>query len=270
MDTVHKCLIMAGNYKDIVSGKAMNPTGPNRLMIVTQAFTSFVAVPVQVFFMYRIWRCKRQPLHSLSTSIHRIVCNKVANRVRWFFIVPLAPCILFHFVMGFVLTTVNWIRHDNLNAIPRSTMLALIVADMTVTAAVDVLLAVGLCAVLWRTYLEVVSGIAGVKSGIAIVQRIVLLTINTGIWTALFAILTMATSIRYPDNLIHVAICLIISPVYVNMLLANLNARTPICEGTNEALEFDKSEVSSGRISSIRIRSVGFDCRSDLFRGLAF
>jgi hypothetical protein len=42
------------------------------------------------------------------------------------------------------------------------------------------------------------------------------------------------------------------------MLLANLNARAFIREGTDEILEFDKSGVSSGRISSIRIRSVGF------------
>ncbi|KAJ2927008.1 hypothetical protein H1R20_g10090, partial [Candolleomyces eurysporus] len=26
MDTVHKCLIMTGTYKDIVSGRAMSPT----------------------------------------------------------------------------------------------------------------------------------------------------------------------------------------------------------------------------------------------------
>jgi hypothetical protein len=96
---------------------------------------------------------------------------------------------------------------------------------MTVAATVDVLLAVGLCVVLWRTYLEVVSGIAGTnsyvhafflflhllirplfkirlfRSGIIeLVQRVVLLTINTGIWTALFAVLTMAT-VRAPSHI---------------------------------------------------------------------
>jgi hypothetical protein len=40
----------------------------------------------------------------------------------------------------------------------------LFTANMTVAAAVDILLAVGLCAVLWRTYREVVSGVAGLKS----------------------------------------------------------------------------------------------------------
>ncbi|RXW17275.1 hypothetical protein EST38_g8581 [Candolleomyces aberdarensis] len=93
MDTIHKCLIMTGNYKDIVSGNAMNPRASgSRVMLVMQSFPSLVAVPVQAFFMYRIWR------------------------------LPLAPCILFHFVMGFVLTAVNWIRRDNPNAIPRSIM----------------------------------------------------------------------------------------------------------------------------------------------------
>jgi hypothetical protein len=83
-------------------------------------------------------------------------CITVANRVRWIFIVPLvrtgisqasqvlltpsrlrASCsisvspshvpssvsVLMIPVMGFVLTTVNWIRHDDPDAIPRSTML---------------------------------------------------------------------------------------------------------------------------------------------------
>ncbi|RXW12835.1 hypothetical protein EST38_g13018 [Candolleomyces aberdarensis] len=254
MDTIHKGLIMAGNYKDIVSGRAMSPTAPgNYVMIVTQVFIvsglepeysssliqsqiqSLVAVPVQVFFMYRIWR--------------------FANRVRWFFIVPLAPCILFHFVMGFALTTINWIRRDNPNAIPFSILAALVVSDMTVAAAVDVLLAIGLCTVLWRTYLEVVSGVAGLKSGLAMIQRIVLLTINTGIWTALFTILTVATAIKYPRYLIHTAFCFIISPVYVNMLLANLNARSSIHKGADDVIEFNKSEALSGTLSSIRFRS---------------
>ncbi|KAJ2927010.1 hypothetical protein H1R20_g10092, partial [Candolleomyces eurysporus] len=87
------------------------------------------------------------------------------------------------------------------------------------------------------------------------IQRIVLLTINTGIWTALFTILTVATAIKYPRYLIHAAFCFIISPVYVNMLLANLNARSSIHKGADDVIEFNKSEASSGALSSIRIRS---------------
>ncbi|KAJ2927007.1 hypothetical protein H1R20_g10091, partial [Candolleomyces eurysporus] len=236
MDTIHKCLIMTGNYKDIVSGNAMNPRAPgSRVMIVTQSFPSLVAVPVQAFFVYRIWR--------------------LANRLRWIFIVPLAPCILFHFVMGFVLATINWIRRDNPNAIPRSIMVALIVADMSVGAAVDVLLAIGLCMILCRTYLEVVSGAPGPTSGLAMIQRLLVLTINTGIWTALFTVLTMTTSIKYPQTRIHIAFCYMISPVYVNMLLANLNARPFIRKGADKVIDFNKSEALSGRLSSFRVRS---------------
>ncbi|RXW12836.1 hypothetical protein EST38_g13019 [Candolleomyces aberdarensis] len=202
MDTVLKCLVMTGIYKDIVSGKAMDPTAQrDRLMI--------------------------------------------------------APCIFFHFVMGFVLTTINWIRHEKLdfNLIPSSIMVALATADMTVGATVDILLAIGLCTVLWRTYLDVVSGVAGLKSGLAMIQRIVVLTINTGIWTALFTTLAIAASIKYPRTMIHIAFCFITSPVYVNMLLANLNTRSFIRKGADKVIEFDKSEALSGTPSGIRIRS---------------
>ncbi|KAJ2915064.1 hypothetical protein MD484_g5346, partial [Candolleomyces efflorescens] len=241
MDTVHKGLIIAGNYKDLVSGRVINPTGPNKEMILTHIATSWVAVPVQLFFMYRIWRFQ--------------------SRIRWFFVIPLAPCIAFHFAMGFVLTTVNWIRHNNPEAIPRSVMLNLVIANMVVVAAADVLLAIGLCILLWSTYREVVSGTAGAKSGASMVQRLLLLTINTGIWTALFGLITMATSIRYPQNLIHIAFCFIISPVYLNMLLANLNARSFIRSETDKVIEFNKSRGSSKYTSfkniSIRPPSTG-------------
>ncbi|RXW12833.1 hypothetical protein EST38_g13021 [Candolleomyces aberdarensis] len=208
MDTVLKCLVMTGIYKDIVSGTAMDPGAPaNRAMIVTQSFV--------------------------------------------------APCVLFHFAMGFVLTAVNLMRRDNPNfdTIPRSIVVALIVVDMTAGVTIDVLLAIGLCAVLCRTYLEVVSGVAGLKSGFTMIQRLVVLTINTGIWTALFTILAMTTSIRYPLKQIHLVFCFMISPVYVNMLLANLNARSFIRKGADEVIDFNKSEALSGSLSSIRVCS---------------
>jgi hypothetical protein len=40
----------------------------------------------------------------------------------------------------------------------------LVIANMVVVAAADVLLTIGLCVLLWSTYLEVVSGTAGAKS----------------------------------------------------------------------------------------------------------
>ena len=92
----------------------------------------------------------------------------------------------------------------------------MVIANMVVVAAADVLLAIGLCILLWSTYREVVSGTAGAKScvcsfrawafadmcgfalsGASMVQRLLLLTINTGIWTALFGLITMAT-VRTP------------------------------------------------------------------------
>ncbi|KAJ2919041.1 hypothetical protein MD484_g1373, partial [Candolleomyces efflorescens] len=144
-------------------------------------------------------------------------------------------------------------------------MVGLFIANMTTAAAVDILLAVGLCAVLWRTYLEIVSGVAGFKSGVTMIQRIVLLTLNTGIWTALFTILTLAMSIRYPRYLIHVVFCFTSSPVYVNMLLANLNARSAISESNHDSkVKFDHSAALSSRLSSIRIRPVSRDHDSNL------
>ncbi|KAJ2924550.1 hypothetical protein H1R20_g12539, partial [Candolleomyces eurysporus] len=156
---------MAGNYVDIVSGEAMNSREVNSVFIVTNIFTSWVSVPVQIFFTWRIWRFK--------------------NPIRWAFVVFLSPCILFHFAMGIVMATAIWIKRNNPNAISRSTMMA----------------------------------------------------------------------IKYPGRLTHIAFCFIIAPIYDNMFLANLNARSYIREGVDRVIEFEKSGATSG-LSSVRDCSI--------------
>ncbi|KAJ2926184.1 hypothetical protein H1R20_g10913, partial [Candolleomyces eurysporus] len=238
MDTVHKCVIIAGNYIDLVSGEAMSSREVNSVFIVTNIFTSWVSVPVQIYFAWRIWRFK--------------------NPIRWAFVVFLAPCILFHFgtseplpIFFLVLTEShgsygNCYGYRNLDTTQQSDRN--LEVNLEVEAATDVILAIGLCILLWQTYLEVLSGES-------IVQRLVLLTITTGVWTAMFGVLTMAMAIKYPGHLTHIAFCFIIAPIYDNMFLANLNARSYIREGVDRVIEFEKSGATSG-LSSVRDRSI--------------
>ncbi|KAF6754686.1 hypothetical protein DFP72DRAFT_898534 [Ephemerocybe angulata] len=179
------------DYKATVSGDTLN-LGNNRTM---------VSVPVQVFFAWRIW--KPEP-----------------------FAFQL-PAIIFQFVEGLLLLIYNsqLSRPDEVTA---KLGLALIIANLTVGAAVDIVIAAGLCTLLWRTYL--LNGVT-IKATSSMIHRLILFSVNTGLWTASFAIVTMAMAAKYPSNYMYIGFYFILSPLYCNMFLANLNARAYIRGG---------------------------------------
>jgi hypothetical protein len=58
-----------------------------------------------------------------------------------------------------------------------------------------------------------------------VLQRLTVFAINTGIWTAIFALSTVIFLHLYPSNLLYVVFAIPLCSVYCNTLLANLNAR---------------------------------------------
>ncbi|KAH0836833.1 hypothetical protein J3R83DRAFT_8610 [Lanmaoa asiatica] len=61
-----------------------------------------------------------------------------------------------------------------------------------------------------------------------ILQRLVFFAVNTGIWTATFALLTVILLHLFPLNLLYAVFGIPLCSVYCNTLLANLNARAYI------------------------------------------
>ncbi|KAJ2912086.1 hypothetical protein MD484_g8328, partial [Candolleomyces efflorescens] len=163
MDTAHKCLVMAGSYLDVVSGDAVTSRTPNVVVAFLYLSTSLVSVPVQTYFTWRIWKCRAKVISILILSLTELIL-KVGNSMRWALVSILAPCILFHFVVGILMTIKMWIRRISSLGPPKDSMMALPVSNLVVEAATDVTLAIGLSMLLWRTYLKVVSGSSGMQS----------------------------------------------------------------------------------------------------------
>ncbi|KAF8884623.1 hypothetical protein BD779DRAFT_767150 [Infundibulicybe gibba] len=201
MDTVHQCLLISGSYKANVSGQIYLIDNVRAEYVIVLLFTSLVSVPTQTFFGYRIWR--------------------FADK-NWIIPVLLAPAILFQLAEGIILIDLNLSATVG-TEMTASTRQAILISNFAVGAAVDILLSAGLCFLLWRSYMIDGSSITQTNS---MLHRLILFSINTGSWTALVAIATITMVVVFPGNFIYVGFYFVLSPIYCNSLLANLNARS--------------------------------------------
>ncbi|KAF9457628.1 hypothetical protein BDZ94DRAFT_1272723 [Collybia nuda] len=201
MDTVHQCLLMSGSYKATVSGAVTLTNNVRTEYVIQILFTALVAVPVQTYFAFRIW---------------------IFAQERMIIPIFMAPAILFQLSEGIVLVIIN------LNAtigvqLTASTSQALFIANFVTSAVVDIMISAGLCLLLWQQMYRGESHRFDATT--TMVQRLILFSILTGTWTALFAIAAMAMLLIFPKNFIYVGFYFMLCPVYCNTLLANLNAR---------------------------------------------
>ncbi|KAF8961063.1 hypothetical protein BDZ97DRAFT_2077058 [Flammula alnicola] len=164
--------------------------------------TMLVALPTQFFFSSRIYRF---------------------GGGQWWFPVLLAPLILFQIVEGIVVTGFLYNSLSSHQIIAVASTHALLIANIAVGAGTDVIICVSLFALLWKRYSTLEN--SRLKATGSMLQRLILLSINTGSWTASIAIVTIAMVLAFPSNYIYVAFSFAMSPIYCNTLLANLNAR---------------------------------------------
>ncbi|KAH0828789.1 hypothetical protein J3R83DRAFT_3233 [Lanmaoa asiatica] len=103
---------------------------------------------------------------------------------------------------------------------------SLLTTFLSVAAAVDVLIAISLTFLLvskWTT--------TGFTSTAHHLQRLAVFSVNTGIWTATFALLTVILMQLFPSNLLYAVFGIPLCSVYCNTLLANLNVREYVRSG---------------------------------------
>ncbi|KIJ58332.1 hypothetical protein HYDPIDRAFT_119660 [Hydnomerulius pinastri MD-312] len=84
--------------------------------------------------------------------------------------------------------------------------------DITTTIAMCTLLAMG------RTRLNANTD--------RMLLRLVIISINTGLWTALFALFTVILHVVYPGNLMYTGVYFPLCTLYCNTLVANFNVRS--------------------------------------------
>ncbi|KAN0086245.1 hypothetical protein V8E55_007379 [Tylopilus felleus] len=196
-DTVHQILIVKGVYDSQIVGFC----DYHRIQTVVPEFLSLVALTSQTFFTHRIWRFNGTP---------------------WFYWAILYACLN---SSGFLFSS-----HSGSTIIPTAAELispapaALFVAIQAVSAAADLTIAACL------TILLIQRNGRALKSTRSLLQKLLVLTINTGIWTALFAVFCFVAMVAFKRTLIYAAVYFPLCALYCNTVLANLNARDFLME----------------------------------------
>ncbi|KAF8448801.1 hypothetical protein L210DRAFT_2627601 [Boletus edulis BED1] len=208
LDTIHGALVISGAYKYIMA-VLVNPLSLNEIpeLIIEILFTALVAVPAQGFFVYRIYIFSGEsivpPLIWVPLAAYQLVST------------------IIYIVKAFYGT--NGVRVAELSVLGDTFFMDLAISYLSVAAATDVLIAAFLTVLLVRKRsTPVLSGMGHT------LHRLTVFAVNTGIWSATFAVLTLVLLCLYPHNSIYTVFGVPLCSVYCNTVLANLNARTYI------------------------------------------
>ncbi|KAF8555072.1 hypothetical protein OG21DRAFT_1603108 [Imleria badia] len=214
LDTIQEALTVAGVYKYIMAG-LVNPlaildqTPELVLQIIT---TLLISTPTQAFFVYRIYMLSGK--------------NMIMAPVLWGIQAVYQVVAAILYVAKSVYTVDGSIRVVGYTVIDDSFSTGIATSCLAITVAVDVLIAITMTFLLFRH-----RNATGFASTEHILQRLTVFAVNTGIWTATVAALSLILMRVFPTSLLYMVFCNPLGSVYCNALLANLNARTYIRGG---------------------------------------
>ncbi|KAH7888825.1 hypothetical protein F5I97DRAFT_2005299 [Phlebopus sp. FC_14] len=97
------------------------------------------------------------------------------------------------------------------------------ISYLAVSAVIDIFIAVSFTILLWKQ-----KQYTRTRSSVKMVQRLIMFSIVSGMWTAVFAVCDIATYLGIQGTSIWVVFDMPICSLYCNTLLANLNGRTYI------------------------------------------
>uniref|UniRef100_A0A0W0ETN5 DUF6534 domain-containing protein n=1 Tax=Moniliophthora roreri TaxID=221103 RepID=A0A0W0ETN5_MONRR len=207
MDTVHQGLVISLEYITLIEhfGDPSPLFEINKEVTLSILFTVFVSVPIQIFFVYRIYVLGGRNI-----------------------ILPFILCVCIVAETGDDLDTCapDALPTDLASGSVRDICLSYLV----LAAAIDVAIAVAMVYLLRKTKIE------GVSQTQRMVARLTMYSVHTGLWTALLSIFVAVTLVAYPTTFIFIALYVPISALYCNTLLANLNLRQHVRSGMKDVI----------------------------------
>ncbi|EKM50931.1 uncharacterized protein PHACADRAFT_32001 [Phanerochaete carnosa HHB-10118-sp] len=127
------------------------------------------------------------------------------------------------------------------------------IISRAIPAFVDIFIALWMTFLLWRSK----ERARVFRRSNRLILRLMLLTINAGIWTAVLSIIDLSLIAWNPGKLIFDAFEFPLASLYLNMLLASLNARRFL-------------RRSGGSVGEVRLTALELDARSRQSTGLSF
>ncbi|KAI0095025.1 hypothetical protein BDY19DRAFT_61740 [Irpex rosettiformis] len=222
LDLAHSALICVANWFYLIDNFS-NQDAPKQInwsVDATVALTAITTLIVHLFFTQRVFTLSKKNLWIAGLSILLVVLR----------VVSALSC------MAQMSKLKTW---DNF----RHSSEWLWTAGLSISAAADVLIAGSLIVLLRRSR-------TGWESMDHMIKYIVVYTIENGLLTSLFAVLSLICWVTMSTNLIFLALHFTISKLYANSLLTALNARNELQQRTH---------TSSGQQMSVLFPSRRFD-----------
>ncbi|KAH9855309.1 hypothetical protein C2E23DRAFT_615472 [Lenzites betulinus] len=202
-DTTHQGLISYTIYWYLVTQYG-NPEAlgiPEKSIIIEVFFSSFIGLFVQSFFTLRIWRLSGKA---------RMIVIPVILLVGGEFILTTA-----YAIMSLSLDTFEEVnRYEDLS-----------IAVNSIAAAGDIVIAAILCVILHKSR-------TGFRKSNILINKLMIFAVNTGALTSICATLTFISVLASPNTFIYITFFFFMGRLYANSLMATLNARNSIRDGT--------------------------------------
>ncbi|GJE83980.1 hypothetical protein PsYK624_000540 [Phanerochaete sordida] len=209
LDTVVEVLNFVGTFPAMASPLPITTAAyVPRVLYVRVLLTNVVAFTVQLFFLYRIYRLSGRRRTTL-------VCLAIVASISFY---QVAGALLFTaYALAKSLSVVEVYHVPLTNALQ--------VSCRAVGAFTDVVIAVWMAVILQKKRRSLFRGTD------RLIFRLTLLTISTGLWTAVLAIVDFSLIASQPLALVFTLFEYPLSALYVNTFLANLNARNYMRSG---------------------------------------
>ncbi|KAM5543803.1 hypothetical protein V8D89_002420 [Ganoderma adspersum] len=167
---------------------------------------------------------------------------------------PLLPCLLIPFALFQLIESALYthltLGGTSLSSLSGSTVKALGISGRAVIAFVDIAIVV----LMIRALLK--DGFPKFKSSKKMIVNLVILTIHTGLWTAVCAIVVFTLNAS-SDQLYFTIVEFPLTPLYLVSLLANLNVRNYVRGGTKPDVEYNSFPLSNSSNSALGSRRSG-------------
>lgn len=200
INVFHTALVVHGAYAYLVTHFGDSSVFKMVLPVASVGFflTAIVSVCVQGIFVVKA--------HRLSETRSRMLPS------LW---IPLA---LFELVAAFYCVTKSY--QSGNNVFFTASLKGVVTSYLAVMAVVDIAIAIFLV-----KYLRMLHRQAMTFALSEMIQRLIIFSVLSGIWTALFALLDMVAYLSFPNTAVYVLFDLPLCSLYCNTLLASLNSR---------------------------------------------
>ncbi|KAH7908871.1 hypothetical protein BJ138DRAFT_1156606 [Hygrophoropsis aurantiaca] len=215
LDTAHELLSTVGVWQFLVSnfGNATFIAALHVPLPLSTIFLGLISASVQAFMVWRIWRC---------TYDNDLICLSLSDTLQLAAIIGYSPPSWPQGLLSSQVLCIVWIIRildvRNLDSLGETENF--IIAYDAIAAVVDIATSIILCALLATNRSDDFS-----KKTDAIITRLIILSINTGLWTSLFALMSVIMIKATPGTLIFCIWQIPLSPLYCNTAVGCLNAR---------------------------------------------